>query len=1476
MSQSGEAESVLHRFLEVEGSLHRPKTCHENSPPPLVKVTSSATPVDEAVTLNGHPTRRSSSASRSPAHAAAVAEEESSTWYRDLGGASTSSSSASSDTQEEAATPPRRSSSNQHAITPTAVADTFAQAPALRSSIPSASPSPPLSLSHPVVQFLTGVQLQGYSARLMCDLGIRSISDLAEWCSTLKDASVLLGPSASLQQQNELLRGFRRWERGEARRAKAEATEARQRALRENRVAKGVAKRLCAKKSRSRTVKTKESRATTTCTAHSGGPEDGRGSDTGSGQQSMQISATLSSCVDTHGSAFFRLSDVCDHVLQPHSTTTDLCLAEADPHAIAGGSGDVVASSLKVPPPHAGFSVASSSCPSLTTCAIELMGQLSHRCTYSREAAARRRRAGRHRCCRAGRGSQGECADATLRTATKVAPYDVDAEDVDAVTTSDLTSHSRGSHRGGSEECAVLCDVETRMPQAEVSTDGDAGDALPGEESLPSGAQRANVASAARLARYEMEEVSPNAEELVPPPALSTACDSCESGLSTVLCSLREAVEQQPVVQELSGPDGVDGNDSASAHWPLAALSAPPDAFGDVFTENDSATAESHRPVCNDLVTTSHISLAALSTCTEVQVLPPLEPTVAPGNASVLPVSEATGKTASPDAHPIAARYPAMDSGATCNASQQQQQHRDSFALVPESSAQPRQSGQIKSSLATTGTSLPTNDTAKRSTFLEGQLEDARHRLDDALREALRSYNAEVKTIRYSTALPLTDDTVANKCVPLRAVLQPIPFSARAAGAYAPGAAAELGTPTELVLWMLSEEGGIKGAETHSCSSPSPTAAVSGGAEPEERAAFSAAAALHRVSADREVLSIMTSTDTSTRTTVRSTAAPVVALCCCSTLSSAATLEGEGCAGTAALSALTPRGAVECRLIRDDEDEEGDGVSCESVGRLTTGTQHLSTHVEMSNASKAPRGPTLASDDKVAAEGRSDNMGDYLWVAQDSPLIAQQSPFADPAAANVNTIENVPSSDEWWAEYGIEALEYTQNSPDSGAGGWAASPGVNAAHPRTTSNGGGGLPTREVDTPSPAPVEVIELHSGTDSVDADSRGSDDERDARTRSPEASSDLRSRAAPSLPLPPLSPPRDRFGEGLTVSSTTASAAPMRSSLQPFLDSRLHPDAWPRMTNAELRQLCGEFGLLVLPPTSGDATAREQASIPQRRAVLLERESLLEALRLLATRLRFRHTVAPFFLHRVTRLSGLPYKRMRVANFVDEGTVLTRDDLRQARLRYKAEEQEEVDRCIVSALVAEAAEAVEQYAQSVASRSTTLPMFAAEGSNRTHMKVTATLSALASLPSGEVRCCYDQILLREPVSIDASAAVVQSSFPHISHTRVQQLLAANEVIADAVVTASYRSPSPLPSSPLTEVATPVQLEAGQAIAVPQPSGELTGDTSPSINQTDGGGAVQATATTTPLSQEERKRANARRYFAQRGYITRRQRGD
>ncbi|KAG5507025.1 hypothetical protein JKF63_05771 [Porcisia hertigi] len=1601
MSQSGDVESLLSRLSEMEGGLHRPglgkrsRSPPTPPPPPLQQLVKGISPCPqiggEAVALNSHTTRRSCSVPESPRHASV---HENRTWslgYGDVHRATNSNSPACGDTQEEAATPFHRVSCNQGACTPTALDDAFSRPSTPCDSHPGALPpslgqqqleaSPPqLSLSHPVVEFLASVQLQGYAAHLICGVGIRSMPEMAEQGATSKGAAELLGPLASLQQQNEFLRGIRRWQRGEARRLKAEAAGARRRALEESHNAKVAARERCAKKTRGRAAKTNSDITKSDCTEYRGLCASETGSGTDNLQQSMQLRDAVVGCAGPGRSTGIHSCGERDCVLQPQSSAVAICTADPAPHAASSDCGEAGASSRVVVPPPRGTpsSVSFSSCNSLTTSATQLMQQLSYRCSHSRQAVARRRRqAGLCRPSCTARVDQGESGDATSRITTRVTPYDVDAVDVDAVTTTGTLSCSGSEPCGDGDEPNALRSRETSMPQVELIVGSDA-EAAPADEESPSRcARRATSTFAAGGRRDEVEEGSFNAEGRMPPAELSPSRNSCESHLSSILFSLCEAAERQPAVVQQNGSECAGGRGAASERWTLAGIDAPSGALEQLLSGRDSATAESHELVRNDFVTTSNISLGALSASAELHVLPPLDLVTAPVSRGASPVAEEAYKATSADAYPTSVNNLAEESRAVCSGSQQRQAPRRSF-LMEEEASQPSHSPYTASLVDTHSDPVAPQDALQTMALLDSRLADARRRLDDALREALRSYNAELKAISSTAAFLSAGDSSTNKCVPLRAVVQPIPVSTRSASACASGAeAAELDASAKLVYYMLDNEG--RGPDQSSFPFPSPAVAAAANTVWPAASAPLGADAVARSSLDGIVLSPMTSTDPSARTTMISTAAPVP-LSCPSTLAPAATVENEAPDGAVGQDAPTAMKAALFSSSSSDECKETGNVSCESVGLLTVGTQRPSKHVEMGDATHTSRGSAAPHIHTVGSEGGNGRTAACLWVVQECPSTAHQTLSADTAAADPDKKEAVPADEEWWEAYGIDALDYTQNCLDKGSTGRAASPGIHAAQPHLISNCGSGGLTAGVRTPSPAPVEVMELSSGSDTEDANSHGRSKD-DVQSCSPDASSRLRTRAVSSPPRPPLLASLDSVRRCPTAPSSSPPMAPMLSSLPSALDRRLHAKAWSHMTNAELRDLCAEFGLLVPPPAREDATAscsahavaRRGQSVPplsseafpktarlsaisreaspesdlhglqtlvapgrttcrdlfhssadagdgttqcpvplspnlaftqpeisargsssaapvaaagdaldiqqrrKRRATLLERESLLETLRLLATRLCFRHRVAPFFLHRVTRLSGLPYKRMRVSDLLDEGAVLTRDDLKQARLRYKAEEQAEVDRCIVSALAAEAAEAVEQEAQRLSSRWTTAtttptPMSTTQGEGVAEMRVTPIRGAVASLPGGGTSCSYNQILLREPVNVDAAVAVVQNAFPHISHTRVQQLLAANEVLTEVVVTARPRSPSPLASSPPPQLGSTAQLDAEQTLAVPQLGSESSGVVTHHTDTVDSGVVHTAAVMATPLSQGERQRVNARRYFAQRAHLSRR----
>ncbi|KAK7195661.1 hypothetical protein NESM_000495900 [Novymonas esmeraldas] len=1354
--------------------------------------------------------------------------------------ATASSSSASSDTQAEAATPSRRVSASQRVVSPVSPATPAATHAPLcaEDGVGSAtvatrtSPSPPLSLTHPIVQFLAGVQLQGYAATLLHDHGIRTMHDLAARGSSADDVAALLGPLASLQQQSELWRGLRRWEREEARRAKTEAADARRRALEAERCARRAVKEHARPPRRGRrtsgTAVMEEAvvNATSVCLASGSG---------GGGRPATTFFDALGDCLGDDASACFRLSAVGG----PAPEAPPLCRDE-DVHRFtvvsSSGGGDGAApvseEHLRSQPPASSWSLSGSlSHPSLTASATQLMRQLSYRCRHSRHATAARLRG--HRGARSLSDVAVPC-DASVsgqpcsRLTAADAPYDVDAEDDSDASDLCATEMQRRAQHSG---CEAL-----RLGRAESDGRSDS-------ESQPSCAQRVRAASVASGDRSEGDA------ELSPPLPPST-----DSGLSSVLHSLREAVEREA---------------------PLSSVRCPTPSDEDGAAEGSTASAALRRHI----ETASHISLGALSTCAELRRLPRVAQSSSAAAAEGTGTGEACLTSEVPPLPPSTLRCASVPTSPSCEL--------DDCAVA-----------------------------APSDVHLTDRVAEARRRLGDALRAALQSYNAEVAAIRDAAdaavaraCLPLCAvlrraDGGGGMDAPATLVQWAMGTEDRCGcgeGRVSPHAhptplcpAGSPSTTTTAATSAAAEEDKHMNADVARVS-----ATASADVSARTTARSTAVPAPQSSGATRAPSSNATTTATTTSSMVstgdeyggvtsRVSAVAAVALC-----------EGEGAddncsdVSCASVGELT----VGCQRLSARID-----ASRGTITTITTTTSVVTVAAIGADAHPSHSGAALRC---IAGETPPATVCDAA-AAHAAVAVVVPTAAVDPGDASRSASSG---GEGWWAAYGIDALEYTQNVMDNNNN--SDDDGGGDEKPLSP----GGVATRDrsdavvacIRTPSPAPREVIELcsSSATDDVDAGRRLSAVSAPSLLRAPPPSPPLAVRGdgvveplanAASYPrasspesystrLHPESWPRMSTEElrclcaelGLLVPppppllpppSASPRAVSRRSGSSPRWDAFGLPQPPTPITCRELFDAeTSTASPLPLPLHAPEAVPPAGAAAPQegscrrslatpaaavgegtgvrlRRAALVEREALLDALRLLAVRLRFRHAVAPFFLHRVSRLSGLPYKRVRAADLLDEGSVLTRDDLQQARLRHKAEERAEVDRCVVAALAAEAAEAVEQSSDRVAAC-----VALRHGKEESGAAAAVAAAAAPAAPSN----CYDQILLREPVDVAAVVAAVQHSFAHISHSRVLGLLLANDVMAEVVPARAPESPSPSQSSPPPPTAASGAVEAAATPAAPPPYATPSTD-----------------APATPLSQEQRQRAKARHFFASRGHMT------
>lgn len=90
------------------------------------------------------------------------------------------------------------------------------------SSVP--VPSSFLTLSNPLVQFLSPLQLQGYASRLIESCGVHHMDELAARVTSEDDVDRLLGSVASLQQRREFWKGLCKWKRALGKRGRERTT----------------------------------------------------------------------------------------------------------------------------------------------------------------------------------------------------------------------------------------------------------------------------------------------------------------------------------------------------------------------------------------------------------------------------------------------------------------------------------------------------------------------------------------------------------------------------------------------------------------------------------------------------------------------------------------------------------------------------------------------------------------------------------------------------------------------------------------------------------------------------------------------------------------------------------------------------------------------------------------------------------------------------------------------------------------------------------------------------------------------------------------------------------------------------------------------------------------------------------------------------------------------------------------------------
>ncbi|EPY15198.1 hypothetical protein STCU_12260 [Strigomonas culicis] len=224
-------------------------------------------------------------------------------------------------------------------------------------------------------------------------------------------------------------------------------------------------------------------------------------------------------------------------------------------------------------------------------------------------------------------------------------------------------------------------------------------------------------------------------------------------------------------------------------------------------------------------------------------------------------------------------------------------------------------------------------------------------------------------------------------------------------------------------------------------------------------------------------------------------------------------------------------------------------------------------------------------------------------------------------------------------------------------------------------------------------------------------------------------------------------------------------------------------------------------------------------------------MDAIQAVAVQHYFQQRVVPRCLHRVERLSQLPYKRLRRGDFVDRSCVLTAADLERAKQQAKEEEYTELVRCVEAALMADSVDHME--------RDALLPQ-----------RPDADLVNLTT---------YERVLLMEATDAEAAAATVARDFPHITHHRVQHLLEESGIPLEVVRRTPPPSPPPPPQRRDDEGE---EEEASPGMSGMTPVGEATPGSSRS----------RSASPPPQLTPVQRRRENTRLYFAAKGLPTRR----
>ncbi|CCW71544.1 unnamed protein product [Phytomonas sp. Hart1] len=448
---------------------------------------------------------------------------------------------------------------------------------------------------------------------------------------------------------------------------------------------------------------------------------------------------------------------------------------------------------------------------------------------------------------------------------------------------------------------------------------------------------------------------------------------------------------------------------------------------------------------------------------------------------------------------------------------------------------------------------------------------------------------------------------------------------------------------------------------------------------------------------------------------------------------------------------------------------------------------------------------------------------------RENEVCNRESPGMTFKEGSLDAVTNIVE-DDCWGQFGLQAIQTAMDETHSGLPENPSTEGLyRLAEISPSATPPCGNPTS---TNCPYRVECPREGSTRDCVyitiisDSEPReegaGTPDRPDDLVKSPSRVNEANRRGSLSTPpqclnTSPTAPwaGNPAFSNSLCGrSGQPDGAASTTLALQELVAAYLDDPSLAQLTLADLRMWCARLGLLdhveqhwLIPfstlgspcPTpleKEDCNANRlidnTSPLPKKNGLevptstsweMIEADELRARLRLLAVRGYFYHEVVPECLHRVERISGLPYKLLRTSDLIaqQERYLLTHEDLECARQQAKEVLQEENERCIVASLSGHAISCLEQrVVQYSNSKSTELDL-CDRGLSTPFPSFFK--SDLCAAEDSDNLSLYERALILEPIDAEAMTAVVRKDFPFISHTRVQQMLNECDVPLQAV---------------------------------------------------------------------------------------------